>query len=238
MGRRTKLKTLCETRWAARADALFTFKASFGTAVRTLEDIAQHNDAKAGDFKAAITQLSFIITLVVVEHVLLEVVKTQVEAECNDPLVLQTLFEKAVEWQARLMLNLHFHAQGNSRTTHMHRLLPHLTTGGLICIYHLRTFYLQSFNNGFYKEIKDMPCSTYYQIVSKTFIMINKQMQFTRQHRRTLTLTWKHFIENGSVGNSAVNRHRFHLRFLWKPCCSLYRKTCVRMLLGASTRCL
>ncbi|KAH3796438.1 hypothetical protein DPMN_150006 [Dreissena polymorpha] len=38
MDRRTKLKTLCETRWVARADALSTFKASFGTVVRTLED--------------------------------------------------------------------------------------------------------------------------------------------------------------------------------------------------------
>ncbi|KAH3713260.1 hypothetical protein DPMN_073047 [Dreissena polymorpha] len=55
MERRTKLETLCETRWAARADAIFTFKASFGTAVPTLEDIAQHNDAKAGAYKAAIT---------------------------------------------------------------------------------------------------------------------------------------------------------------------------------------
>ncbi|KAH3882007.1 hypothetical protein DPMN_005936 [Dreissena polymorpha] len=38
MDRRTKLKTLFETQWAARADALFTFKASFGTVVRILED--------------------------------------------------------------------------------------------------------------------------------------------------------------------------------------------------------
>ncbi|KAH3693647.1 hypothetical protein DPMN_081086 [Dreissena polymorpha] len=63
---RTKLKNLCETRWVARADALFTFMASFGTVVRTLEDYAQQNDAKAGAYKAAITQSSFIITLVVV----------------------------------------------------------------------------------------------------------------------------------------------------------------------------
>ncbi|KAH3826584.1 hypothetical protein DPMN_128493 [Dreissena polymorpha] len=55
MNRRNKLKTLCETRWATRADALFTFKASFETVVCTLEDIAQNNDAKDGAFKAAIT---------------------------------------------------------------------------------------------------------------------------------------------------------------------------------------
>ncbi|KAH3876557.1 hypothetical protein DPMN_000403 [Dreissena polymorpha] len=70
MDKRTKLKTLCETRWAARADTLFTFKASFGTVVRTLDDLAKHYDAKTGAYKAAISQFSFIFTLVVVEHVL------------------------------------------------------------------------------------------------------------------------------------------------------------------------
>ncbi|KAH3826585.1 hypothetical protein DPMN_128494 [Dreissena polymorpha] len=104
------------------------------------------------------------------------------------------------------MLNLHFHAKGDSRTALMQRLLPHLSIGGsIICIYHLRTMYVQSFNNGFYKEMKDMPYSTYYQIVPKTS-MINEQMQSSRQHRRTLALTWKHFIENVFVENSACEQ--------------------------------
>ena len=50
-----------------------------------------------------------------------------------------------------------------------------------------------------------------------------------------LEVNMENFIENVSVGNSAVNRHRVHLRLLWKPRCSIYRKTCIRMLLGAST---
>ncbi|KAH3825780.1 hypothetical protein DPMN_127660 [Dreissena polymorpha] len=58
MDRRTKLKTLCETRWTARADTLFTFKASSGTVVHTLEDLAKHIDAKAGAYKAAVTQFT------------------------------------------------------------------------------------------------------------------------------------------------------------------------------------
>lgn len=120
MERRTKLKTLCETRWAARADALYTFKAAFGTVVRTLDELGQNNDAKAVAFKAAVSQFSFVITLVAVEHVLSAcvalskqlqspscdllqavveagVVKAQVEAERNDPLVWQALYEKAAE---------------------------------------------------------------------------------------------------------------------------------------------
>ena len=37
MGKRRKLRTLCETRWSARADALSTFKASFDVVVKGLE---------------------------------------------------------------------------------------------------------------------------------------------------------------------------------------------------------
>ncbi|KAH3856356.1 hypothetical protein DPMN_098942 [Dreissena polymorpha] len=70
-------------------------------------------------------------------------------------------FMAGIVKKAPLMLKLHFHAKGDSRTALMQRLLPHLTTGGsIICIYHLRTIYVQSFNNGFYKEMKDMPYST------------------------------------------------------------------------------
>ena len=41
MENRRKMKTLCETRWASRADALFTFKTSFTrvyTALGTFAD--------------------------------------------------------------------------------------------------------------------------------------------------------------------------------------------------------
>ena len=70
MEKRTKLQSLCETRWAARADALHTFRCSFPTVVTALEDLSNnYGDAKAGPFKLAITQFGFIITLVAAEFV-------------------------------------------------------------------------------------------------------------------------------------------------------------------------
>ena len=39
MEHRTKLQSLCETRWAARADALNTFKCSYTTVVETLRSM-------------------------------------------------------------------------------------------------------------------------------------------------------------------------------------------------------
>ena len=75
MEKRTKLQSLCETRWAARADALHTFRCSFPTVVTALEDLSNnYGDAKAGPFKLAITQFGFIITLVAAEFVLAHLV--------------------------------------------------------------------------------------------------------------------------------------------------------------------
>lgn len=75
MARRTKLQSLCETRWAARADALHTFRCSFATVVEALEDLSlNYGDAKAGPFKLAITQFAFIVSLVAVEFVLSQLV--------------------------------------------------------------------------------------------------------------------------------------------------------------------
>ena len=48
MERRTKLKTLCETRWFSRADALYTFKTAFPVVVHSLEHLKDNNDDKAG----------------------------------------------------------------------------------------------------------------------------------------------------------------------------------------------
>ena len=71
MENRTKLQALCETRSAARADALNTFKCSYTTNVDSLDDLNLHyGDAKAGAYRAAITQFGFIIGLVAIEHVL------------------------------------------------------------------------------------------------------------------------------------------------------------------------
>lgn len=70
MEKRTKLRTLCETRWTSRADALLTFKTSFPVAVHALESLHDQGDDKAGQQVNAVTRFDFIIGLVVAEHVL------------------------------------------------------------------------------------------------------------------------------------------------------------------------
>ena len=68
---RRKLRSLCETRWSARADLLFTFKSAFTTVCSSLEDLAQNqNDPKALNFLNAIQSFDFIVALVTTEHVL------------------------------------------------------------------------------------------------------------------------------------------------------------------------
>lgn len=70
MERRTKLRSLCETRWFSRADALFTFKSAFTAVVSALEILQDNGDDKAGQRLAAVQRFEFIIALVVSEHVL------------------------------------------------------------------------------------------------------------------------------------------------------------------------
>lgn len=67
---RTKLKTLCETRWASRADSLTTFKAAFRVVVNALETLQDDGDVKAGLHLNAILQFPFIIALVATQHIL------------------------------------------------------------------------------------------------------------------------------------------------------------------------
>ena len=67
---RTKLRTLCETRWNSHADSLSTFKSAYSVVVHALEHLQQDGDDKAGQYLAAIMKFDFIITLVVVEHAL------------------------------------------------------------------------------------------------------------------------------------------------------------------------
>ena len=64
MDNRRKLKTLCETRWASRADALFIFKTSFTTVFTALETLADGGDSKARSYHCSISKFDFIITLV------------------------------------------------------------------------------------------------------------------------------------------------------------------------------
>ena len=70
MDKRTKLRTLCETRWTSRADALYTFKTSFPVVVHALERLQGLEDDKAGQYLTSITRFVFVIALVVSEHIL------------------------------------------------------------------------------------------------------------------------------------------------------------------------
>ncbi|XP_062619607.1 52 kDa repressor of the inhibitor of the protein kinase-like [Saccostrea cucullata] len=70
MDRRTKLRTLCETRWSSRADSLFTFRSAFPVVVAALQSLEDAKDEKASQYLAAILRFEFIIALVVAEHVL------------------------------------------------------------------------------------------------------------------------------------------------------------------------
>lgn len=119
MQRKTKLKTLCETRWTSRSDALTTFKNALPVVVHSLEYLSTHNDDKAALHLSAILRFEFIIGLVVCEHILrlvvhlsfflqdptcdmvaateeCRVVISQLNAERNDPMVWDALFEDAV----------------------------------------------------------------------------------------------------------------------------------------------
>lgn len=70
MEKRTKLRTLCETRWSSRADALKTFKASFAVVVSSLDFLKDDGDDKAGVRLSSILRFDFIIGLVVSQHIL------------------------------------------------------------------------------------------------------------------------------------------------------------------------
>ena len=70
LDRRTKLRTLCETRWSSRADSLFTFLNAFPVVVSSLEVLKDEHDDKAAQYIGAILTFDFIIALVVAEHLL------------------------------------------------------------------------------------------------------------------------------------------------------------------------
>jgi hypothetical protein len=70
MERRSKLRTLCETRWSSRADSLFTFRTAFSVIVSALETLKNDKDEKAGLYLTAILKFDFIVALVVAEHIL------------------------------------------------------------------------------------------------------------------------------------------------------------------------
>ena len=57
MDKRTKLHTLCKTRWTSRADALYTFKTSFPVVVHALERLQGIGDDKAGQLPCIYYQI-------------------------------------------------------------------------------------------------------------------------------------------------------------------------------------
>lgn len=65
MQRKTTLKTLCETRWTSRSDALTTFKNALPVVVHSLEYLSTQNDDKAALHLSAILRFEFIIGRVV-----------------------------------------------------------------------------------------------------------------------------------------------------------------------------
>ncbi|XP_071148256.1 zinc finger MYM-type protein 1-like [Mytilus edulis] len=120
LDKRTKLRTLCETRWSSRADSLFTFLNAFPVVVSSLEALKDDRDEKAAQYVNAILKFDFMIALVVAEHLLsatvaltnylqktdinlldavqeARIVVQRLDNERTDPNVWTALFEKAVK---------------------------------------------------------------------------------------------------------------------------------------------
>lgn len=67
---RKKIKTLCETRWSSRADALHMFKDAYQLIIDTLGDLATDGDKNAVGLKRSMQDFGFLVCLTVCEHVL------------------------------------------------------------------------------------------------------------------------------------------------------------------------
>jgi hypothetical protein len=60
MGRRQKLKTLCETRWASRSYSLFTFLSAISVVCSSFGELEHGRDAKTMSYLCHITKSDFI----------------------------------------------------------------------------------------------------------------------------------------------------------------------------------
>ena len=152
------LKSLCETRWAARTDALFTCKSSFTSVIDTLDDLStNYGDSKAGACKLAITQFGFIVTLVATEYMLAELAplsKLLQNKECdlveatkeartiaklvaeqrNDERLWDELYDKSVELAASVVVHPSKpRTVGRQKHRGNARLTPVLAIGGSTC---------------------------------------------------------------------------------------------------------
>ena len=68
MGRRQKLKTLCETRWASRSYSLFSFLSAFSVICSSLEELEHGDDAKARSYFALFQNLTSLFALLLCNH--------------------------------------------------------------------------------------------------------------------------------------------------------------------------
>ncbi|WAR26513.1 OPTN-like protein [Mya arenaria] len=96
---RQKLKTLCETRWMSRADALRTFKNAYRVVVHALETLQENGDVKASDHLNAILQFQFIVTLVATEHILSNLVGLTAVLQAVDMDLLEAIEQTKVVMQ-------------------------------------------------------------------------------------------------------------------------------------------
>ena len=107
MNRCVKLRTLCERRWACRADALYIFRAAFPVVVQALEILSQDGDVKLRGYLCSDEQFDFIITLCAAEHVLTNKVALSTMLQGNH----LDLIEAAQE--ARVVINIIKAERGN-----------------------------------------------------------------------------------------------------------------------------
>ena len=63
-------RPMCETRWASRADSLYTFSTAFPVVVQALESLVEDGDNKARGYVSSILQFDFSIALCATEHIL------------------------------------------------------------------------------------------------------------------------------------------------------------------------
>lgn len=112
------MRELCETRWSARGDALYTFQASFDVVVDALSNLIDEGDTKAQSHLNNMLSFPFIICLVTAEHLIqsttqlskllqmksidlveavkeANVVKELLQSERNDDTVWDELYAKA-----------------------------------------------------------------------------------------------------------------------------------------------
>jgi hypothetical protein len=84
---------LCETRWSARADAIFTLRSAFALVVHSLEELKEDNDKNAWNLLNAILKFDLILSVVVVEHIVQSTVQLSLSLQRVDTDLVQTSTE-------------------------------------------------------------------------------------------------------------------------------------------------